>query len=562
MNSMKFDEIEPMTSTQEQGEKKIQEATNEILLTDIDQKCNEENYSEDSPQDVVSSPTSRPLLPQVIIVISTCVGAMAFGMSMSHTVILIPHLQEENSTLFVDEQTGSFIASMYSIASPIGYLGGGVFMDIWGRRKGKILGQVGYIFGWATIAGAQNVGMLIIGRTFDGLARGILSATGPVMLDEMTDPRLRGFFSGTVMPCVHIGAVIMMVLGTYLPWRLAASLAPSLNCLVLLVYVFYIPESPSWLVRRRRFDDARRSLRILWGRRREREVSLELRTLTTRLNDEFHHPEPGNGRMNLCKCGYISSTFRSILKPHILKPFLLSQIFLFFQITCGQPFFVFFGIDILMRVKGEADWMDSYKVSIYGNASGLISCILCSFLLLKLGRRFIAVLSGLVTAIHDIVLAGILYKESSLPYSGHSIVWVKIILMQSRMFFYLLGMSTLPFIMLGELLPSRIRGISSGYILAINDLAMGGATMLYPTLMRSLGIQGLYLTFGISCLLCSFFVYLFIPETQGKTLENIEDYFKKTNVMWITRDEHRIDRVNHLHKWCCLKRENKFTAVL
>ncbi|KAJ4446614.1 hypothetical protein ANN_13311 [Periplaneta americana] len=203
-------------------------------------------------------------------------------------------------------------ASMYSIASPIGYLGGGVFMDIWGRRKGKILGQVGYIFGWATIAGAQNVGMLIIGRTFDGLARGILSATGPrdrepsqtdprhnlgkasvlrllqdirldqlktaqiefgnVMLDEMTDPRLRGFFSGTVMPCVHIGAVIMMVLGTYLPWRLAASLAPSLNCLVLLVYVFYIPESPSWLVRRRRFDDARRSLRILWGRRREREL--------------------------------------------------------------------------------------------------------------------------------------------------------------------------------------------------------------------------------------------------------------------------------------------------
>ncbi|XP_069694761.1 facilitated trehalose transporter Tret1-like [Periplaneta americana] len=116
----------------------------------------------------------------MVIVISTCVGAMAFGMSTSHTVILIPHLQEENSTLFVDEQTGSFIASMYSIASPIGSLGGGVFMDIWGRRKAIMLGQIGYIIGWATIAGAQNVGMLIIGRTFDGLARGIILAIGPV----------------------------------------------------------------------------------------------------------------------------------------------------------------------------------------------------------------------------------------------------------------------------------------------------------------------------------------------------------------------------------------------
>lgn len=46
---------------------------------------------------------------QLVIVASACLSGVAFGMSMSHTVILIPHLQEENSTLYVDDQTGSFI---------------------------------------------------------------------------------------------------------------------------------------------------------------------------------------------------------------------------------------------------------------------------------------------------------------------------------------------------------------------------------------------------------------------------------------------------------------------
>ncbi|XP_069696075.1 facilitated trehalose transporter Tret1-like [Periplaneta americana] len=525
----------------------------DTLLTDGKEECNEDNVLKGSPEDVNSLLTSRPLFPQLVIVASACLSGVAFGMSMSHTVILIPHLQEENSTLYVDDQTGSFIASMYSIMAPIGYLSGGVLMDIWGRRKMKMLGQFGYVVGWATIAAAQNVEMLIIGRAFDGLAKGVLSATGLVIIDEMTAPRLRGFFSGIVMPCSRFGAMLMMVLGTYLPWRLAASLAPTINCLVLLAYVFYVPESPSWLVRRSRFDEARKSLRVLWGRRPEREVSRELRTLITRIETEYRNQQPDTRSTDFYKCDYVGSIFRNLLRSHILKPFLMAQIFLFIQIICGQPFFLFFGIDIITRLKGKADWMDSYKVSIAGGVLGLMSFFLSALLLLKFGRRTIILFSGILAAIHDIVLAGILYKESSAPYSGHTIVWVKIILMLSRSFFYDIGMITLPYIMLGELLPSRIRGVSSGYILAINDLAVGGVTMLYPTLMRGLGIQGLYLTFGISCLLCSLFVCLFIPETQGQTLENIEDYFKKSNVMWVTRDRKRNNKTIQLHEMNVLK---------
>jgi hypothetical protein len=104
------------------------------------------------------------------------------------------------------------------------------------------------------------------------------------------------------------------------------------------------------------------------------------------------------------------------------------------------------------------------------------------------------------------------------------------------------GFFSLPAIMIGETQPSHIRGFACGYIYTMNDLLLGGFLKIYPWMSITLQIHGLFLLFGISCAVCTIFLYLFLPETQGLTLQQIEDYFMQTNIMWITRHKYQNER--------------------
>jgi hypothetical protein len=104
------------------------------------------------------------------------------------------------------------------------------------------------------------------------------------------------------------------------------------------------------------------------------------------------------------------------------------------------------------------------------------------------------------------------------------------------------GFFALPSIMIGETQPSHIRGLACGYIYTMNDLILGGALKMYPWMSSTLQIHGLFLLFGISCAVCTIFVYFFLPETQGLTLQQIEDYFLQPNIMWTTRHRHQNKR--------------------
>jgi hypothetical protein len=104
------------------------------------------------------------------------------------------------------------------------------------------------------------------------------------------------------------------------------------------------------------------------------------------------------------------------------------------------------------------------------------------------------------------------------------------------------GFFALPAVMIGETQPSHIRGYACGYIYAMNDFLLGGFLKMYPWMSSNLQIHGLFLFFGISCAVCTIFVYFFLPETQGLTLQQIEDYFLQPNIMWTTRHRYRNER--------------------
>ena len=228
----------------------------------------------------------------------------------------------------------------------------------------------------------------------------------------------------------------------------------------------------------------------------------------------------------------IRETVRDIFKPRILKPFFIIHLFNILQIPCGVFLIIFYAVDILSKTRNnETQVMDDYSTNIIVSGVRVITILISTVLMLRAGRRTLAMISGILSSLSALCL-GILQLEANLTFA-------LIIIYVGGMSF---GFFALPVIMIGETQPSHFRGFACGYIYTMNDLLLGGFLKIYPWMSTTLQIHGLFLLFGISCAVCTIFLYLFLPETQGLTLQQIEDYFLQPNIMWITRHRYQNER--------------------
>ncbi|KAJ9580038.1 hypothetical protein L9F63_004331, partial [Diploptera punctata] len=468
----------------------------------------------------------RAIRPQVYVACCFLFCTIATGMAIGHSAVLLPNLQLQNSTIVLDEEMGSWIASLYSIVGPLGAALGGCAIDIYGRRKVVITAGSCLVLGWLLITTAQNGTMILIGRILEGLARSIGGTGNTVLGDELSDPRFRGLIVCTLLTGITTGVFAMSTFGAFLNWRIASGLATLLGFITFLMYCF-IYESPTWLVRKDRLKEAEDVLIQLWGPGREKQAKEELKDLIKRLRGEESSSTTRQKIITMVKY---------LFKPFVLKPFLIMLFFNAIQAFCGLNLFTFYAVDMLSKTRRHGiEVLDDYYTNILVSSLRTITIITTCFLIFSIGRRQLALASGISSFIPALIIGFILIPSNS----GSIPASIEIYILFILIIIYAIGMTfgfyALTGIMIGETQPSKIRGFACGFIYAMNDLVLGSILKLYPWLISTLEIHGMFLMFGVSCALCTVFVYFFLPETQGLTLLEIEDYFKQPNIMWVTR---------------------------
>ena len=224
---------------------------------------------------------------------------------------------------------------------------------------------------------------------------------------------------------------------------------------------------------------------------------------------------------------------KRFFKPHILKAFFILHFFNTIQVFCGLGILTFYTIDMLSRMRGNGlEILDDSTGTIAISAVRLIVSFLASGLTFVMGRRVIAMISGMFSFIPALIIGVLLYMETG---ESDAEAYLKLILLFIYVTAMTLGFNPLPGIMLGETQNAEWRAFVCGYIYAVNDLILGGMLKIYPLLIDSIHLHGVFLMFGVACAVCTVFVYLFLPETTSFTMQEMEDYFKQSNVMWITR---------------------------
>ncbi|XP_066596395.1 facilitated trehalose transporter Tret1-2 homolog [Prorops nasuta] len=419
-------------------------------------------------------------------------GQISVGLSQGFSAILVPKLLESK---FANQSEASWIASLGVISNPLGAIIAGLSAEWFGRRSALALATLPHAIGWVLIALSENVPMLYVGRFISGIGAGMANGIY-LYVSEAAAAHQRAWLASSGPILVSFGVLIVYTLGAITSWQRTAaiSVGPAILSLAL---SRMIPESPSWLVSRGRREEGKDSL--LW-----------LRGSGSCTEKEYEE---------LCDCSAKreekqKSLVGSLHRPSVWKPFLILLLFFTLQQLSGIYVILFYAVSVLKDIGLD---INEYLGSVAIGIVRLFAAIVGAGLANCVGRKSLAFASGFGMALSAFGVAlSFRYNQTS---------WVPLVCIGGHVWSSMIGFLTLPWVMTSELYPLRFRGPLGGFTTSIVQMLSFVAIKTYPDMSSSIGLENSMWIFGSAGLLGALFALGILPETRGKSLEDIEKKF-------------------------------------
>uniref|UniRef100_A0A8D0BFH1 Solute carrier family 2, facilitated glucose transporter member 8 n=1 Tax=Salvator merianae TaxID=96440 RepID=A0A8D0BFH1_SALMN len=450
-------------------------------------------------------------------------GPLSFGFVLGYSSPAIPSLRRGNvPELRLKDSQASWFGSVVTLGAAAGGILGGYLVDKCGRKLSLMLCAIPYVFGFATIISAQNVWMLYVGRLLNGLASGVTSLVVPVYISEVAHSKVRGMLGSCVQLMVVIGILGAYVAGMGLEWRWLAVWCSIPPCFMLGLMAF-MPETPRFLLSRHQRPEAIAALQFLRGPLVDHEWECRETEAHTEEQQELKIAEFKN--------------------PSIYKPFLIGVAMMFFQQVSGINAIMFYAETIFE----EAKFKNSSAASVIVGSIQVFFTALAALIIDRTGRKILLVISGLIMAASAAVFG--IYFKIALPTPNnfthvnlaipslsvmvgteqHPLAWLAVLSLGLFIMGFALGWGPIPWLVMSEIFPLRARGVASGACVLTNWFMAFLVTKEFHDLMVLLTPYGTFWLFSVTCLLNVVFTVFCVPETRGKSLEEIEAHFQRTH---------------------------------
>ncbi|XP_072382151.1 facilitated trehalose transporter Tret1-like isoform X1 [Diabrotica undecimpunctata] len=447
-------------------------------------------------------------LKQAFIALGPMLLTICSGMTVGYSAILLPQLQSlENSTLSIDREEASWIASVAALPMAVGSAFGGIFSAKLGRKMTHSISCLPTFLGWLTIFLANRMHMILIGRFITGFTTGMLATVTGVYIGETSDPKYRGFLLGAISFSIALGLFLAHLIGTFLSWQNTALMC-SLLPLLSQILMFFTPESPSWLAGKSRFEEAKRV--FYWCRGTTDETKRELEVIIDR-----HAPVHKKKKS-------FSEILNQFLLPEFLKPLGIITIYIIANQWVGINVITFYSVNIMKDIVGGG--INEYLATLVVDIMRLVMSTVACVLLKTVERRPLALISGIGTFITLLTLT--LYTYFVRIYPQISSGYIPLLCLVLYIVFVTIGFVPLPWAMMAELYPLRHRSIGSGFSSIMAFLAFFSVVKSAPSMFEMYGSHGTFFIFSLVAFFGTTFVYFYLPETKGRPLHEIEDSFK------------------------------------
>lgn len=444
------------------------------------------------------------LLPQVIAALSVSLGSMVVGFVSGYTSPATVSMQALQGEYFpVSDEAVSWIGGIMPLAALVGGIFGGPLIDYIGRKTTILATALPFIISCLLIAFAVNIPMVLVGRAIAGVCVGILSLSLPVYLGETVQPEVRGTLGLLPTALGNTGILICFLAGKFLNWWQLAILGAVIP-VPFLVLMFVIPETPRWHFSKGNPEKARMALQ--WLRGKSSDVSVEYEDIQKTI---IENQKQGN------------TMLEDLFSASCIKPLLILIGLMFFQQMSGINAVIFYTVNIF---KDAGSTIDENLCAIIIAIVNFISTFLATALIDRTGRKMLLYISNLAMIVTLTTLGTFFYlKNTGADVSNYG--WLPLAGLVIYVVGFSLGFGPIPWLMMGEILPANVRGSAASLTTAFNWTCTFLVTKTFSDIIASLGNHGAFWMFGGICFVGFFFVLFFVPETRGKSLEDIERKF-------------------------------------
>jgi len=399
-----------------------------------------------------------------------------------------------------------FLSSAMPLGATAACLFVGLLQDGLGRRITLILATTLYLGSVAIEHWALGYGMLVAGRVVTGVAIGTLSSTVPMYIAELSPPHLRGTLVTLNQVCICVGVLLGYGMDKALSpsWRWELASGTPIALATLLAFIFVTPYSPRWLMTRGREEEARAVLLRLRGGR-QREVAAEMALIA-----EAVAAGGGAGR------------WAKLMEPHVRWGVAIGVVAALMQQWCGVNAVNAYAQDIF-EAAGFSSGAAATQ-AIYIGVAKLAFVIVALYLMDRVGRKPL-LLIGAAGMAATLLALGLTFQLAPNPFPAGvgSVASASLVL---YMAFFEVSLGPVLWLLLSELYPIKVKGVAMSVGAFTCWLMTFAVTQLVPIMKGGMGYSGLFFFFAAVCVASFAWIWLYIFETKGRSLEEIEELLK------------------------------------
>jgi sugar porter (SP) family MFS transporter len=442
----------------------------------------------------------------LLMAIIAATGGLLFGFDTGVISGALPFLKEYWN---LSDASVEWITTTVLLGAVLGAITSGKLSDFLGRKKMIIVNAVIFIIGALGCALATNIEMLIIMRVIIGIAIGITSYVVPMYIAEVSPTRRRGALVTLNQLMITIGILVSYVTDFFLSndanlqswrWMFAVGFFPAL---ILLIGMFFLPETPRWLISKQRWEEGKKVLM------------------------QVEDPDMVEQTLNDLKLDIeLSSTNKTsakeILKPWLRPALIITVGIFFFQQFSGVNTIIYYS-PIIFKMAGIVSNTESILPSIIIGVVNVLACLLSVFLLDRVGRRKLYFV-GICGMIPSLALLGACFYFRD--FLGSSLPVFAVLSIVCYIIFIAISLAPLGWLLISEVFPLSVRGVG----MSIGSLSHWGFNAIiaftFLKLVNSIGVASTFWCYSLVCVAGLIWGYYYIPETKGKSLEDIEKHWR------------------------------------
>lgn len=456
-----------------------------------------------------------------VIAVIAATGGLLFGFDTGVISGAIPFLQQDFG---IDNGMVEMVTSSGLIGAILGALFSGKVTDRLGRKPVILASAVIFAIGALWSGFAPDIYHLILSRLFLGVAIGVSSFAVPLYIAEISPARPRGRLVSMFQLMITIGVLTSYLSDLFFAdeqdiscWR-PMFYVGVIPAMILLVGVYFVPETPRWLMSKGRIDESRKILSRI-----EPEESVEI--VIGQMEAELKENEKN------------ISSWKELLKPWLRTPLIIAIGIMFFQQFVGINTVIYYSPKIFL-MAGFDGAVSAIWASVGVGVVNVLATLVSVYFVDRLGRRklYLIGLSGVALSLMALSTSFIFVNQL-----GEMGKWLTIGLVFLYVTFYAISIGPLGWLIISEVFPQHVRGLGSSlgslsvwffntivsftFFKLIRVFAIPGTELMVAG-EKTGNPAGAFFFYSVIAIVGLVWGYFYVPETKGISLEKIEKHWR------------------------------------